>query len=39
MALASLGFGLFAFIGIVDEVLVGDTLRFDRSLLLALRVP
>ena len=32
-----LGLGIFAFIGIADEVLEGDTLRLDRWLLLALR--
>ena len=39
MTLAILGFRLFAFLDIADEVLEDDTLRFDRSLLLALRVP
>ena len=39
LALLILGLGLFAFIGIADEVLEGDTMRFDQSLLLALRVP
>ncbi len=39
LALLILGFGLFAFIGIADEVLEGDTLRLDRWLLLALRTP
>jgi undecaprenyl-diphosphatase len=39
LALVILGLGLFAFIGIADEVLEGDTLRFDRWLLLALRAP
>lgn len=34
-----LGLGIFAFIGIADEVLEGDTLRLDRWLLLALRAP
>jgi undecaprenyl-diphosphatase len=38
LALIILGLGLFAFIGIADEVLEGDTLRFDRWLLLAMRV-
>ena len=37
LALIILGLGLLAFIGIADEVLEGDTLRFDRWLLLALR--
>jgi len=37
LALIILGLGLCAFIGIADEVLEGDTLRFDRWLLLALR--
>ena len=39
VALVLLGFGVLAFVGIADEVLDGDTMRFDRSLLLALRVP
>ena len=39
VALVMLGFGVFAFIGIADEVLEGDTMRFDQWLLLALRVP
>jgi undecaprenyl-diphosphatase len=39
LALVILGLGLFAFIGIADEVLEGDTLRLDRWLLLALRAP
>jgi undecaprenyl-diphosphatase len=39
LALTILGFGLFAFIGIADEVLEGDTMPFDQWLLLALRVP
>jgi len=39
LALLILGLGLFAFIGIADEVLEGDTLRLDRWLLLALRSP
>jgi undecaprenyl-diphosphatase len=39
VALLILGLGLFTFIGIADEVLEGDTLRFDRWLLLALRAP
>ena len=38
MTLAILGFRLFAFLDIADEVLEDETLRFDRSLL-ALRVP
>jgi undecaprenyl-diphosphatase len=38
LALIVLGLGLCAFIGIADEVLEGDTLRFDHWLLLALRV-
>lgn len=38
LALLVLGFGLFAFIGIADEVLDGDSMRFDEWLLLALRV-
>jgi undecaprenyl-diphosphatase len=37
LALLVLGTGLFAFIGIADEMLEGDTLRLDRWLLLALR--
>ena len=37
LALIILGLGLCAFIGIADEVLEGDTLRFDHWLLLALR--
>jgi undecaprenyl-diphosphatase len=37
LALIILGLGLCAFIGIADEVMEGDTLRFDRWLLLALR--
>jgi undecaprenyl-diphosphatase len=37
LALLILGLGLFAFVGIADEVLEGDTMRFDRWLLLALR--
>lgn len=39
LALLILVLGVFAFIGIADEVLEGDTLRFDRWLLLALRAP
>lgn len=39
LALVVLGLGVFAFIGIADEVREGDTLRFDRWLLLALRAP
>jgi undecaprenyl-diphosphatase len=39
LALVILGVGLFAFTGIADEVMEGDTLRFDRWLLLALRAP
>jgi len=39
LALLILGFGLFTFIGIADEMREGDTLRFDRWLLLALRAP
>jgi len=39
LALLILGLGLFAFIGVADEVLEGDTMRFDRWLLLALRAP
>jgi len=39
LALFTLGLGLFAFIGIAGEVLEGDTIRFDRWLLLALRTP
>ncbi len=39
LALVILGLGVFAFIGIAEEVLEGDTLRFDRWLLLALRAP
>lgn len=39
LALLILGVGVFAFLGIADEVLEGDTLRFDRWLLLALRAP
>ena len=30
LALLILGLGLFAFIGIADEVLEGDTMRLDR---------
>ena len=37
LALLILGVGVFAFIGIADEVLEGDTMRLDRWLLLALR--
>jgi undecaprenyl-diphosphatase len=37
LALFIMGLGVFAFIGIADEVLEGDTLRLDRWLLLALR--
>jgi undecaprenyl-diphosphatase len=37
LALLILGIGLFAFIGIADEMLEGDTMQFDRWLLLALR--
>ena len=37
LALLILGFGVFAFIGIADEMLEGDTTRLDRWLLLALR--
>jgi undecaprenyl-diphosphatase len=39
LALVILGLGVFAFIGIAEEVLEGDTLRFDSWLLLALRAP
>jgi undecaprenyl-diphosphatase len=39
LALVVLGLGLFIFIGVADEVLEGDTLRFDTWLLLALRAP
>jgi len=39
LALVMLGLGAFTFIGIADKVLAGDTLRFDRWLLLALRAP
>ena len=39
LALLILGAGLFAFMGIAEEVLEGDTMRFDRWLLLALRAP
>lgn len=39
VALVILGLGVFVFMGIADEVLEGDTLRFDRWLLLALRAP
>ncbi|MGB5474663.1 MAG: phosphatase PAP2 family protein [Gammaproteobacteria bacterium] len=39
LALLIFGFGLFAFIGIADEMLEGDTARLDRWLLLATRVP
>ena len=38
LALLIFSFGLFAFIGIADEMLEGDTLRVDRWLLLALRM-
>jgi len=37
LALIILGLGVCAFIGIADEMMEGDTLRFDRWLLLALR--
>ena len=37
LVLVILGLGLCAFIGIADEVMEGETLRFDRWLLLALR--
>jgi undecaprenyl-diphosphatase len=37
LALLVLGLGVFIFVGIADEVVEGDTLRFDRWLLLALR--
>jgi undecaprenyl-diphosphatase len=37
LALLILGFGVFAFIGIADEMLEGDTTRLDQWLLLALR--
>jgi undecaprenyl-diphosphatase len=39
VAFVLLGMGVLAFIGIADEVLEGDTMRFDRWLLLALRTP
>ena len=39
LVLIILGLGVFAFIGIAEEVLEGDTLRFDQWLLLALRAP
>jgi undecaprenyl-diphosphatase len=37
LALLILGLGVFAFIGIADEMLEGDTTRLDQWLLLALR--
>jgi len=37
LALLLLGLGSLAFIGIAEEMLEGDTMRFDRELLLALR--
>jgi undecaprenyl-diphosphatase len=37
LALLILGFGVFAFVGIADEMLEGDTTRLDQWLLLALR--
>jgi undecaprenyl-diphosphatase len=37
LALLLLASGLLAFIGIAEEMLEGDTMRFDRGLLLALR--
>lgn len=39
LALLILAAGVLAFLGIADEMLEGDTLRFDRWLLLALRAP
>jgi undecaprenyl-diphosphatase len=39
LALLILGFGVFVFIGIADEMREGDTLRLDRWLLLVLRAP
>lgn len=39
LALLILGLGLFAFFSIADDVLGGDTVHFDRWLLLALRIP
>lgn len=39
LALFMFGLGLFSFIGIAGVVLEGDTMRFDRWLLLALRTP
>ncbi len=39
LALVMLGLGLFAFIILAGEMLEGDTMRFDRWLLMALRTP
>jgi undecaprenyl-diphosphatase len=39
LALLVLGLGVFAFVVIAGEVMEGDTLRLDRSVLLALRAP
>jgi len=39
LALLVLGVGTLVFLGIADEMREGDTLRFDRGLLLALRAP
>jgi undecaprenyl-diphosphatase len=39
LALIVFGLGFFAFIGIADEVLEGDTKRLDEWILLALRAP
>lgn len=39
LALLILGLGVWAFVGIAEEMLEGDTLRLDSWLLLALRTP
>jgi undecaprenyl-diphosphatase len=39
LALVMLGFGLFVFVVIAGEMMEGDTMRFDRWLLMAMRTP
>jgi undecaprenyl-diphosphatase len=39
LVLSIFGFGVFVFLGIAEEMLEGDTMRFDQWLLMALRVP
>jgi undecaprenyl-diphosphatase len=39
LVLSIFGLGVFVFLGIAEEMLEGDTMRFDQWLLMALRVP